>query len=281
MRSLWVSAFLVGLMAASSLAGERGMIVPAYIYYAGPEAKDYGNPRQFEYWERLKSLSRRYKDSEAKLVIIINPSSGPGSEAAQLKLYRELVAELHKYNTKVLGYARTDYGAAILAAAKDVAQWHRYVPALDGFFFDEVGLKEEFSKGKSLAQQQKEFRKRYAPLKATADALRNKMIIYNAGGYWEYMSYLKEMVQGSQGSRIACIMERAGKDFGAERGLRAMLEPWAQKPEHSLVLLHHEPSPQQLLGAYPRSAAWIYATNGDWDSLPGYLEDMAQAVLGR
>ncbi len=92
--------------------------VPAY-FYAGPT------------WDAAVS-----GPASVKRTLILNPSSGPGSQ--QDPAYVDTVARARAAGARVVGYVHTSYGTRPLdVVADEVARYHSWYGVVD-IFFDEV-----------------------------------------------------------------------------------------------------------------------------------------------
>jgi hypothetical protein len=100
---------------ASPPAACAGLLVPAYV--------------------RPDGLSRLAQDASPSLIVVVNPSSGPGQEREPA--YARAIERIRRHDGQVLGYVATGYGdrdaAAVAADVRRYARWY----AVDGIFLDE------------------------------------------------------------------------------------------------------------------------------------------------
>ena len=110
------------------LAQQRtGVLVPMYVY---PE-NIHKNPT----YNRLMDLKRQYET--VPIWVIINPASGPGEKVDAS--YAKAIDRLCGAGCVTLGYVATGYGKRPDAAVrKDIDQWLKLYPRIQGIFFDEM-----------------------------------------------------------------------------------------------------------------------------------------------
>jgi hypothetical protein len=104
------------------------LLVPAYFYPAGDGAM---------HWKRLLASA-----SQAPIVAVVNPASGPGkkTDANYLKVF----TQAKKTKITLIGYVSTSYGKRSLKDVQaDVDQWKRLYPGVTGIFFDEQASSED------------------------------------------------------------------------------------------------------------------------------------------
>ena len=98
------------------------LIVPAYFYPSGPGMKA---------WQRLMDAS-----SKVPIVVIANPSSGPGDLLDQE--YAAVIDVASDKELRVIGYVNTEYGKKPMKDAKnEIDRWVYFYPSVAGFFFDQ------------------------------------------------------------------------------------------------------------------------------------------------
>jgi hypothetical protein len=98
------------------------MLVPAYIYPANQGRKD---------WDRLIEAA-----AKVKIVAIINPNSGPGTQRDGN--YYAVFSEADRAGITLIGYVSTDFGHRPQAEInKDIQTWLELYPQVRGFFFDQ------------------------------------------------------------------------------------------------------------------------------------------------
>jgi len=109
----------------------KTLIIPAYFY-------------DLNKWDKIAK-------SEAKEVVIVNPSSGPGNNIDNN--YVNFIDLLNSYNKIPIGYVYTKWANRDTNEVKqDIDTWLDFYPKIKGFFFDEVNTsKGAFNYYKDLA----------------------------------------------------------------------------------------------------------------------------------
>lgn len=104
-----------------------GIIIPFYIYPSSIYTNtDYNN---------LIELKKKYHD--VPLIVVLNPSSGPGSVADGN--YTAAIQRLRGAGITVIGYVSTNYTVNSIASVKsDIDDWVTLYPDIQGIFFDEM-----------------------------------------------------------------------------------------------------------------------------------------------
>ena len=118
---------LIALTAFSSpptfAVGSTGVIVPLYTYPTSGT------------WDTMVKVKTSYPF--VPTVVIINPSSGPGS--AKDSNYSDGIKKLQDAGISVLGYVYTSYSSRAASAVKaDIDKYKSYYPSINGIFFDEM-----------------------------------------------------------------------------------------------------------------------------------------------
>jgi len=109
----------------------KTLIIPAYFY-------------DLNKWNKVAK-------NEAKEIVIVNPSSGPGNNIDNN--YVNFIDELNSYKKILVGYVYTKWANRDIDEVKqDIDTWLDFYPKIKGFFFDEVNTsKEAFDYYKDLA----------------------------------------------------------------------------------------------------------------------------------
>jgi hypothetical protein len=107
---------------APAVASQRlRLLVPAYIYPVGEGRAE---------WQKLIDAA-----SKVEIVVIANPSSGPGKE--KNLDYFAIFTAASKHGVTLIGYVDTNYGQRPKAdITKDIDTWIKLYPQIRGFFFD-------------------------------------------------------------------------------------------------------------------------------------------------
>jgi hypothetical protein len=104
-----------------------GVLVPMYVY-----PKDIHKNAAYN---RLMDVKRRYET--VPMWVIVNPASGPGTRVDAN--YSKAIDRLQGAGCVVLGYVSTGYGKRTEAQVKkDIDQWLKLYPRIQGIFFDEM-----------------------------------------------------------------------------------------------------------------------------------------------
>ncbi|KAE8355471.1 Spherulation-specific family 4-domain-containing protein [Aspergillus coremiiformis] len=124
-----------------AVAGSTEIIIPYYVYPEGGS------------WGPLEQLIDT--NPNMKFTVIVNPSSGPGSETLPDDNWRKAVPKLTtRPNVKVIGYVATTYGGRPLSAVeKDISIYGNWPSAsgdanfkVNGIFFDEGSAESDHTK---------------------------------------------------------------------------------------------------------------------------------------
>jgi hypothetical protein len=240
-----IAGVLVLVTALSSRSAERrpfcrSSLIPAYV---GPAA-----------------ITDLVESSEhPRLLLIINPASGPGTD--EHPLYREAVGAAHAGGARVLGYVPTGYGGRDLAAAEADIDRYRSWYGVDGIFLDEV----------SHDAAQLPY---YRPLSRYARAAGGGVVALNPGtvparGYFD----LADVVVTFEGP-VAAYAEALARTPNWVRRL----------PSDRIAHLVYAASREEALAAAqaPRGAGWLYVTSGGhpdpWRTVPDYLQEEEEAL---
>ena len=114
----------------SPLLGNQRLLVPAYF---DPSKRFWYRPDQ-TWW---KAMSSRIYNSLTTAVIVMNPNSGPGAEAATK--YRRVIDYCQRRVQDVVGYVDTNYGGDPPAPWKDhIDEYYNFYPNIRGIFLDQM-----------------------------------------------------------------------------------------------------------------------------------------------
>ncbi len=90
-------------------------------------------------YNRLMDVKRQYET--VPMWVILNPASGPGEQFDAN--YAKAIDRLRGAGCVVLGYVTTSYGKRTEAQVrKDIDQWLKSYPQIQGIFFDEMGYED-------------------------------------------------------------------------------------------------------------------------------------------
>lgn len=240
-----------------------GIIVPAY----------------FPWWRRsgIKDYQRLIDFSEVaepnKLVVVINPNSGPWkAEWSFTPKMREFAEAIRKNYQHPIGYVYTSYGARPIEEIQQDMRTYMDIygiKAISGFFLDEVSSKAEDSQyyhtvidyGNSL-------------LKARSFCSQNFGIILNAGTINDNIQELTDK------GDLTVIKEMTEHDFLADT------IPVLSYPEKSAGLIYSCSNWEAVNDKIKSNDMGFYyctdraVTNNPWFSLPSHWEDSSLIVLG-
>jgi hypothetical protein len=225
------------------------LLVPAYIYPGGEGRSQ---------WDRLINAA-----GKVGLVLVVNPSSGPGADSDPE--YAAAIAKAAGRGIKLLGYVDTGYGRRPAAAVKDdIDTWLGLYSRIGGFFLD---------------RQSPEARHAgyFADIATYARGrLRGALVIGNPGMPCDE-SYLTR-----NAADAVCVLARADgfdafelpanlRDYDASRF--AALAPEVTDAATMRGMLRD---------AVIKRIGYFYVTDGrspnPWDRLPSYWEDEVDTV---
>jgi hypothetical protein len=242
---------------AEKAAGGRGLslLVPAYFYPGGDTRK---------YWDTLIETA---KSRAVPLVVIVNPSNGPGAEVDAN--YKAVIARSRAAGITLLGYVHTDYGKRPLSAVKkDVDRWKELYPLVHGLFVDmQASGADRVSYYADLYQHARK-------------ALGAGLVVSNPGTLCA-----REYVTRPTTDAV-CVYE----DRTARRAADIKLPPWAASREARLVVLIYDLPGAAAMSLIkdlgPTKVRYVYCTdayrrNGranPWARLPTYWARQVEAV---
>ncbi|MCB9316119.1 MAG: spherulation-specific family 4 protein [Lewinellaceae bacterium] len=248
---------------------EMGIIVPAYIYPSGfANPGEQNNPD----WTRLVAAAQVLGD---RLVVIANPSNGPGTSADAN--YTAAINSIRAAGGKVIGYVFTCladtytgdpsnlcYSRDLSDMHTDVDRWYS-IYNIDGIFLDQA------SPDAAHVQWYQNFQAYVRGKSSTALVCQNFGVQPNSN----FFSI----------DALSCVYENYTANFDA--GVNFSYMTTAQK-EKAVVLLHSLSTGtwktrfQTLQNA---GIKWFYITNdphdpdyNPWDTLPTFFEEMVAAI---
>jgi hypothetical protein len=237
---------------ASGEPAKLQLIVPAYFYPSGLGMKA---------WQRLMDAS-----SKVPIVVIANPSSGPGELLDQE--YAAVIDVASDKGLRVIGYVNTEYGKKPRTEAKnEIDRWVFFYPSVAGFFFDQQSVE-----------------------------------VRDIGYYLELRDYARSKIKGKQAFVVTnpgttCDEEYIAKAvsdvtcfFASFKGFDEFNPPVLLKRYHSsrfAALTYHIPNSkamrQVLDEAVAKRIGYVYVNDtpyggNPWGKLPDYWDDEVEAV---
>jgi hypothetical protein len=206
------------------------------------------------------ALVELVRASSRPRLLVINPSNGPGAEAAPA--YRSAVRTAQRAGARVLGYVHTSYGAR--PAAEVTADIDRYTSwyGVDGIFLDEAA-----SDVARLGY--------YAALgrHVRAGGVR-RVVVLNPG-----------VVPAREYFALADVIVTFEGPYAAYDAAMEATPDWVRdQPPGRVAHLVYDASRQQAMAAvsHPQQAGYVYATSGSmpdpWRTVPSYLHEEEHAL---
>jgi spherulation-specific family 4 protein len=206
------------------------------------------------------ALVELVRASSRPRLLVINPSSGPGTEAAPA--YRAAVRTAQHAGARVLGYVHTTYGAR--PAADVIADIDRYTSwyGADGIFLDE-------------ASHDVAHVGYYAALgrHVRAGGAR-RVVVLNPG-----------VVPAREYFDLADVIVTFEGPYAAYGPAMEAMPDWVRdQPPGRVAHLVYDASRQQAMAtvSHPQKAGYVYATSGSlpdpWRTVPSYLHEEEQAL---
>jgi hypothetical protein len=238
---LLIAVPLVSTGGFAAGASAAGIMVPLYTYPGGT-------------WDTVAQVKRAHTD--VPIVAIVNPASGPGF--SKDSNYESGIANLKSAGVTVLGYVSTAYTNRDIAAVKsDMDRWKSWYPAVDGIFFDEqtnwAGQEWYYDQADSYAK--------------------SKGLSFTVGnpGANSIPSYLDTV-------DVVLIYESPGLPNLSN------YQSWSSANNAKLGMIPFGVGsmPNQWIEDATALVGWIYVTHdvlpNPWDSIPPYLENMAELL---
>jgi hypothetical protein len=231
----------------------KGLIIPAYFYPTWWDAET-------NLWDEVALAA-----AKVPIVAIINPNSGPGTETNAD--YQRVVTEIGQAGGRLIGYVHTSYTerdqATVLAEVDLYYDWY----GVDGIFFDEITNDGDPA---HLAYYQ-----------ACFDRVRGHdaeaLVVLNPGtdAPAEYLDVSTQM--------LIFEKDHANNPLTAWTPSAWVGDTVAQRVS---VLAHNVPDAAAMQAVLTHAdavnAGWFYITDdvlpNPWDTLPGYWEEMVEAV---
>ncbi len=230
------------------------LLVPAYFYPAA---------QGLVYWNQLIEAAAR-----VPIVAIVNPASGPGTEADPL--YRAVIERARGAGVRVIAYVASGYGARLmLELSADLLRYQSFY-TLDGFFIDEMA-----SDGQTPSLDY------YGAVYAHAKSLDACYRVIGNPGVATHESYL------SLPAADALVVFE--KDANAYQEIVA--QRWASKRASAQIghLVYHvsnlRAARRMLDIAAKHNAGLVYFTDdtldNPWDTLPSYWGGLVDEISKR
>jgi Spherulation-specific family 4 len=239
-----------------------GLLVPLYVY---PE-----NVHKNSTYNRLIEVKRQHET--VPVWVIVNPASGPGERVDGN--YAKAIDRLCGAGCVALGYVTTSYGKrAPPQVQKDIDQWLKMYPRIQGIFFDEMIYEDTDAGAKYQATLN-----RYA----------------HEAGCWPTVANPGADVPGRYFAADAAdvIVVHEGENWPNEERLKGdYFGGYADYPPFLRgVLLHSQPTlDKAALRMVRKYARWIYVTDAlyrvgepnaanPWDRLSKHLEELCEEL---
>lgn len=239
-------------VAHSVSSKKSGIMIPLYVY----PNDIYSNAD----YNGVISLLRQYSDVPA--IIILNPSSGPGTVVDDN--YTAAIKRLRGAGATVVGYVSTDYtNISESAAIVDIDKWMSLYPEIEGIFLDEMTNDDDQA-----------HRNYYRNIKTYCNQKKGLYpVIGNPGSLANHQYYTQDCVD------IVVVHENSTQP--TEANLKGDFQDghsdFNKFTRATLVYTQASFSPS-LVNTMVEYVGWIYVTDdgGDgnpWDSVSAYLED--------
>jgi len=233
----------------------QGIIVPAYFAWWNTDGQTD--------FQRLQVAAAQL--SPHSLVVIINPSSGPGPlDWSYRDTVKQFVAGIHASNQLVLGYVSTSYGRRDIRKVMADIQGYSFFD-VDGIFFDEA----------STDDSKREW---YESIITDTD------IVSNLGRYvLNYGTYTSESLKMASVLTPGVIMsESTGFHF-----LQTTFPSWVHSKGTNTICMIHSTDREEFSSVYFHSKRnnfdYIYITErslatNPWLNLPVYWDQLVGLV---
>ncbi len=204
------------------------------------------------------AIDELVRGSARPRLLIINPASGPGSEASTS--YRDVVRTAQGSGAGVLGYVPTSYGARpltdVLADIDRYASWY----GVDGIFVDETS---------HTAAQLPYYKAVSRHVRASG-----KRVVINPG-----------VPPAREYFDLADVVVTFEGPYSAYHEAVERMPDWVRRqPPGRVAHLVYDASRPQALAAIdnPGEAGYVYVTSGSlpdpWRTLPRYLDEQEEAL---
>ena len=248
-----------GLLLASAAAA-GAIVLVTLLSTRGAERRTICRTTLIPAYVPPHALVELVRASSRPRLLVINPSSGPGTEA--VPAYRAAVRTAQRAGARVLGYVHTTYGAR--PAADVVADIDRYTSwyGVDGIFLDE-------------ASHDVAHVGYYAALgrHVRAGGAR-RVVVLNPG-----------VVPAREYFDLADVIVTFEGPYAAYGPAMEAMPGWVRdQPPGRVAHLVYDASRQQAMAtvSHPQKAGYVYATSGSlpdpWRTVPSYLHEEEQAL---
>jgi Spherulation-specific family 4 len=226
------------------------LLVPAYFYPAG---------LGLQAWQHLVEAG-----SKIKLVVIANPSNGPGDQ--RNADYFPILQTARDNGIRIVGYVSTRYGDRPLREVRlEIDRWVEFYPQISGFFFDQQSAEVQGVPFYTVTRD-------YARQK-----IKDALVINNPGTLCDE-AYFAQAV-----SDVTCIFSY----FESFNQLSLPAPLWQYKPSRFAALTYQIPDAkamrQVINDAINKRIGYLYISDvpkgpNPWAQLPVYWDEEVEAV---
>ncbi len=253
MIALMISALCTAASGDPAKAVPLEILVPAYFYPSG---------NGLLHWNELIKSARR-----APIVVILNPSSGPGHSLDPN--YKKVSSRARSAGVKVLGYVSTNYSERARDRVLHDILLYRDLYQVDGFFIDEMS-------NSAQGPPQAYYQGLYSFIKLLDERY---LVVGNPGA---------DSAHRNSGARFADTLVTHENHGRSAHAVLTKVQSGQRTPSYRDALLAYEVEPgikfQQIFqAATRRDTSMIYLTDNlrspnPWDTLPSYWSDLVTLV---
>ena len=251
--ALMISALCSAASGNPAKADPLEILVPAYFYPGG---------NGLLYWNELIKSARR-----APIIVILNPSSGPGHSLDAN--YKKVSSRARSAGVRVLGYVSTNYAERAKDRVLHDILLYRDLYEVDGFFIDEMS---NSAQGASQAY--------YQGLYSFIKLLNERYLVVGNPGTNTH--------DRDRGARFADALVTHENHGRSAHAVLTKVQTGQRTPSYRDALLAYEVEPgikfrQIFQAAIMRETSMIYLTDNlrspnPWDTLPSYWSDLVTLV---
>lgn len=232
-----------------------GILIPGYIYPSSA-----GNSATFQAFYALVDAY-----PTVPIYFIINPNSGPGTEAKSD--YQGLINRLRSRNINVIAYVYTDYGSRSVEDVKaDIDAYETFYDGITGIFLDEMASADN----QTIIDQ-------YVDITAYCHAAGKSMVIGNCGAKPNEKYFLNATADN--------ILIFESDNVPTEAQLQCTYSGRLYPKYKRSVLVHSQAAyDADLMKLCADNCSMVYITEdvmtNPWDTFSGYMENMLQYLAG-